>query len=151
MNTVRMLRLAGLILALSLSGGAHAAYVPAGTAVAPTNFTPSDGCTLASEQINITTATSSIEVAAVANNYVKIYGLFFRVASTGANSLTIEDTAGTDLFGGQYDFTAKESLFLAMQPTPWSSTAIGTGLQLTTTTTVPVRGMLYYTQCTTAP
>lgn len=120
------------------------------TAVAPTSFTPSDGCTLASEKINISSATTTTVVASIASNYIKVYGLFFRVGSSGANNVTVRDSTPTTLID-LLDFSAKESLFLPMQPTPWFSSAASTGLQIVTSTTAPVVGRVYYTQCTVAP
>ena len=124
--------------------------VTIGTAVAPTNFTPSDGCTLASTTIDISSATTTTVVSSVASNYVKIYGLFFRVGSTGANNVTVRDSTPTSLIP-LMDLTSKESLFLPMQPTPWFATAVSTSFQIVTSTAIPVVGRVYYTQCTTAP
>jgi hypothetical protein len=129
--------------------GIDAAYVPAGTAVAPTNFTPADGCDIARARINITSTTTIVN--ALASNYVRIYGLFLRVGSAAANSVTIESTGGTDLLGGLYDFTAKESLFLPQGPNIYDLTPISEGLVLTLSGAEEVVGMLYYTQCDTAP
>ena len=120
------------------------------TAVAPTSFTPSDGCTLASEKINISSATTTTVVSSIASNYIKVYGLFFRVGSSGSNNVTVRDSTPTTLID-LLDFSAKESLFLPMQPTPWFSSATSTGLQIVTSTTAPVVGRVYYTQCTVAP
>lgn len=128
----------------------NALYVSAATAFAPTSFTPSDGCTLLSQKINISSATTTTVVSSVASNYIKVYGLFFRVGSSGANNVTVRDSTPTTLID-LLDFTAKESLFLQMQPTPWFASAASTGFQIVTSTATPVVGRVYYTQCTVAP
>jgi hypothetical protein len=153
----RVFGVAVLLLGLCFAPvGLDAAYTPAGTAVAPTNFTPADGCTIVRAPINITSATTTTltdgttTTGATASNYVKFYGIRFRIGSTGANTVTIEDTDGVDI-EGPYDFQAGQSFFKEASPNIIWTSPISKGIQLLTTTAVPLRGYAYYTKCTTAP
>lgn len=95
-------------------------------------------------QPNITTATTTILVAASAGKTVKIYRVFLNIDAT--QTIDIQDTAGTTLVGGALAYAANGGIVFDFLGEPWFVTTSGLGFQFVTSTTGKVRGFIDYVQ-----
>ncbi|WP_447979094.1 hypothetical protein [Candidatus Nitrospira bockiana] len=122
------------------------------TAVAPTNYTPADGCTRNIREIEISSATTTTLESVGAGNYGKILGGWLRVDRTGvATTITIQDAAGKKLLGSPWDFAAGDSWSEKDSPNILGHGASGQNIQIITGAAGPVRGVIYTTNCAVAP
>jgi hypothetical protein len=103
----------------------------------------SSGLPLQRFKIDISTATTTTLVAAVANQTINVYGM--ELFCNGANSITILDSVPTTLVPIQA-FTASQGVIRDLRSQPWFVATKGAGLTLTTSAAQQCSGMLYYTQ-----
>jgi hypothetical protein len=103
----------------------------------------SSGLTLRRVAIDISTATTTTLVAAVANQTVNVYGMEF--FCSGTNGIIISDSAATVLVPTM-TFTASQGVIRDLRSQPWFAGAKGTGITVTTSASQQCSGNLYYTQ-----
>ena len=82
-------------------------------------------------------------VAAVAGQVIRVYKIFFVVAS--AVSVKFKDGAGTDLTAAM-SLTGSGSFVLDFDPYPWVSTTSGNAFVINLSGAVQASGRLWYTQ-----
>lgn len=96
--------------------------------------------------INISTATTTTLVAAVAGKRIKVWGIWLQ--SQGTADIKFQDGTPTVLIP-IVNFTARERLTVQQQGSvnyPWFTTAVGAKLDAVTTQAVQLSGRLYYSQ-----
>lgn len=121
----------------TVKAGTSGAAGALGVIVAP------NGALLTAVAVNIATGTTTQLVAAVAAQVVRIYRIFLVVSA--ADNLTFK-TAAASLHGGALVYPANGGLVFDYSGEPWFVCGTNEALNLTTTTTAQVSGLVYYTQ-----
>lgn len=93
-------------------------------------------------KLNVSTGTTTVIVAGAALMTAKIYRMLVNVAA--AQTMDIQGTGGVSLCGGPLTFAAGGGLVLDFLGEPWFESPVGEGLQIVTTTTGAMRGVVDY-------
>lgn len=98
---------------------------------------------LSAATVNISTATTTELVAATASQIIRVYRMVLVIGA--ADNLTFK-SASTSLQGGALVFPAGGAITLDYTGDPWFTCTVSEALNLTTTTTAQVSGVVYYTK-----
>lgn len=142
------------ILGLADSGGTdmtdttnHALKVSNVTGIQLTSVLPDSVGTLARVGGQITSATTTSVVSAVAAKQTKIYGMILYNGGT-ANNITIQDGTPTNLVGTSavFNLAANQGMILDLRGDKWfNACATNTVLQIVTSSAGPLTYDIYYT------
>lgn len=106
------------------------------------SFQVSSGLAIQTVAINVSTATTTTLVAAVALQTINVYGM--ELYCNGTQSITMLDSVPTTLVPIQA--IGPGGVIRDLRFWPWFSTTKGAGLTMTTSAAVQCSGNLYYTQ-----
>lgn len=111
----------------------------------PTVFATPVAPTLASTRMVLATSGDNVVVTGVAGQAIRIFQLFFVVASA-AEVMLRDSSVASPGYTGAMPFGANGSMVLDLNGEPWFTTPASAGFIVNLSVPAPVRGRVYWTQ-----